>query len=125
MRFRILAAAATLIALAGVALAQGLPTYNLSPAANKQFLADNAHRKGVVVLPDGLQYRVIRAGHGMSPKNPMDGVTVYYKGYMINGVIFDQTQPGHPANFQASGLIRGWVEALKRMKEGDVWELVI
>jgi FKBP-type peptidyl-prolyl cis-trans isomerase len=55
----------------------------------------------------------------------MDNVTVTYKGWLINGKVFDQTQPGATASFPAGRLIPGWVEALKMMHEGDEWELVI
>jgi FKBP-type peptidyl-prolyl cis-trans isomerase len=129
MRSRIFTAVAAIalcaVAFGGPALAQGGSSYDLSPASNKKFLADNAARKGVVVLPSGLQYRVIKSGTGVSPKGPMDMVTVTYKGWLIDGKVFDQTQPGQTAQFQAGGLIPGWVEALRRMKEGDEWELVI
>ena len=54
-----------------------------------------------------------------------DNVTVLYKGQLINGQVFDQTQEGMPATFPAGALIPGWVEALRMMKEGDEWELVI
>ena len=97
---------------------------DLSPESNMQFLADNAKRSGVMSLPDGLQYRVIKAGNGKSP-TPDDLVTVTYKGQLINGMVFDQTQPGKTATFPAGQLIPGWVEALQKMKEGDEWELVI
>ncbi|HEX3675085.1 MAG TPA: FKBP-type peptidyl-prolyl cis-trans isomerase [Rhizomicrobium sp.] len=130
MRFKIFTMAAVLAlgALTGCgkpAVAQMASSYNLSPDSNKKFLADNAHRKGVVVLPSGLQYRVIKSGTGLSPRSPMDTVVVVYKGWTIDGHVFDQTKPGQPAHFPAGGLIRGWVEALKHMKEGDEWELVI
>ena len=131
MRSRIFTAVAAIVlgvtGLGGglAALAQGTSSYDLSPDSNKKFLADNAARKGVVVLPSGLQYRVIKSGTGISPKGPMDMVTVTYKGWLIDGKVFDQTQPGQTAQFQAGGLIPGWVEALRRMKEGDEWELVI
>ena len=52
-------------------------------------------------------------------------MTVYYKGSLINGKVFDQTKPEEPAQFQVGGVIPGWVEALKLMKTGDTWELVI
>ncbi len=48
-----------------------------------------------------------------------------YKGWLINGKVFDQTQPGQTATFPAGRLIPGWVEALSLMKEGDEWELTI
>ena len=52
-------------------------------------------------------------------------VTVTYKGALINGQVFDQTNPGDTATFPAGRLIPGWVEALSLMKEGDAWEIVI
>jgi FKBP-type peptidyl-prolyl cis-trans isomerase len=97
---------------------------DLSPESNQQFLADNAKRPGVMVLPDGLQYRVVKSGSGKSP-TPNDLVTVTYRGSLINGMVFDETQPGKTATFPAGQLIPGWVEALQKMKEGDEWELVI
>jgi FKBP-type peptidyl-prolyl cis-trans isomerase len=70
-------------------------------------------------------YRVIRAGTGTQVQKPGDVVTVYYKGALINGKVFDQTKPDEPAQFPSGSLIPGWVEALKLMKVGDVWEIVI
>jgi FKBP-type peptidyl-prolyl cis-trans isomerase FklB len=132
MQSRILTMVATMIlaavalgAVPGPAAAQGAGAYTLTPDSNKKFLADNAAKKGVVVLPSGLQYRVIKSGNGISPRSPMDTVTVTYKGWLIDGKVFDQTQPGQTAQFPAGRLIRGWVEALLHMKEGDEWELVI
>lgn len=97
---------------------------DLSPESNQQFLADNAKRPGVMTLPSGLQYQVIKLGTGKSP-TPNDLVTVTYRGQLINGMVFDETQPGKTATFPAGQLIPGWVEALQKMKEGDQWQLVI
>lgn len=97
---------------------------SLSEQANAAFLAANAKKPGVQVQPDGLQYRVIHAGYGKRPK-ASDMVTVSYKGALINGKVFDATEPGLPAQFQANKLIPGWTEALQLMREGDEWELVI
>lgn len=97
---------------------------DLSPESNQQFLADNAKRPGVMTLPSGLQYQVIKSGTGKSP-TPEDLVTVTYRGQLINGMVFDETQPGKTATFPAGQLIPGWVEALQKMKEGDQWQLVI
>jgi FKBP-type peptidyl-prolyl cis-trans isomerase FklB len=99
--------------------------YDTSPDSNKRFLADYAARPGVTKLPDGLLYRVIKAGTGPAVQKNSDVVTVYYKGALINGKVFDQTKPEEPAQFQAGGLIPGWVEALKIMKTGDTWEIVV
>jgi len=86
--------------------------YDTSADANKRFLTDYAARPGVTKLPDGLMYRVIKAGTGPAVQKNSDVVTVYYKGALINGKVFDQTKPEEPAQFQAGGLIPGWVEAL-------------
>jgi FKBP-type peptidyl-prolyl cis-trans isomerase len=100
-------------------------SYDTSDDANKRFLADYAARSGVKKLPDGLMYRVIKAGTGPQVQKDSDVVTVYYKGALITGKVFDQTKPEEPAQFQAGGLIPGWVEALKLMKTGDTWEIVV
>ena len=100
-------------------------SYDTSPDSNKRFLADYAARPGVTKLPDGLMYRVIKAGNGPQVQKNSDVVTVYYKGALINGKVFDQTKPEEPIQFQAGGLIPGWVEALKIMKTGDTWEIVV
>jgi FKBP-type peptidyl-prolyl cis-trans isomerase FklB len=100
-------------------------SYDTSADANKRFLADYAARSGVTKLPDGLMYRVIKAGTGPQVQKTSDVVTVYYKGALITGKIFDQTKPEEPAQFQSGALIPGWVEALKLMKTGDTWEIVV
>jgi FKBP-type peptidyl-prolyl cis-trans isomerase len=97
----------------------------LSIEANQAYLAANAKRKGVIVRPSGLQFRIIQNGYGKRP-GPTDSVTVYYTGTLINNVIFDGTSPGLPATFKLTGgLITGWVEALQLMREGDHWLLTI
>jgi FKBP-type peptidyl-prolyl cis-trans isomerase len=101
------------------------PGYDTSADANKRFLADYAARPNVKKLPDGLMYRVLKPGDGPAVQKDNDVVTVYYKGELINGKVFDQTKPEEPAQFSVGGLIPGWVEALKLMKTGDTWELVI
>ena len=99
--------------------------YDTSAESNARFLADYAARPGVTKLPDGLMYRVLKAGTGPQVQKDSDVVTVYYKGALISGKVFDQTKPEEPAQFQAGALIPGWVEALKLMKTGDTWELAI
>src|ERR1700691_6140172 len=97
---------------------------SLSEAANAAFLAANAKKPGVVVEVSGLQHRIIQSGYGKRPTQ-YDSVTVYYKGSLINGKVFDSTEPGLPATFVTNRLIPGWTEALQMMREGDHWELVI
>ncbi|MBI1330829.1 MAG: hypothetical protein GC166_13115 [Alphaproteobacteria bacterium] len=100
-------------------------TYDLSAGSNQKYLAENSAKDGVKTLPSGLQYRIIKSGAGSSPTSGMDMVTVTYKGWLIDGTVFDQTGPGQTAKFPAGRLIPGWVEALRMMKEGDEWELTI
>ncbi|HVE02778.1 MAG TPA: FKBP-type peptidyl-prolyl cis-trans isomerase [Hyphomicrobium sp.] len=100
-------------------------TYDLTPQSNQKFLAENARQPGVVTTASGLQYKVLTAGHGKQIHGPDDTVTVTYKGWTIDGHVFDQTESGRTASFPAGRLIRGWVEALKLMHEGDEWQLVI
>jgi FKBP-type peptidyl-prolyl cis-trans isomerase len=97
---------------------------SLSPQANKAFLDANATKPGVHVRPSGLQYRIIRNGFGKTPR-AADTVSVLYKGSLINGKVFDQTEPALPAQFVVNGVIPGWTEALEIMREGDEWELLI
>lgn len=99
--------------------------YDLSPESNQKYLADNGSQKGVITTASGLQYRVINSGQGKQVGSPTDVVTVTYKGWTIDGHVFDQTQPGQTASFPAGRLIPGWVEALRLMHEGDEWQLVI
>jgi FKBP-type peptidyl-prolyl cis-trans isomerase FklB len=92
---------------------------------NKAYLAENKKKKGVKVLPSGLQYRVISQGKGKTPK-AADTVTVHYKGMLADGTEFDSSyKRGQPATFPVNGVIKGWTEALQLMKEGSKWELVI
>ncbi len=97
---------------------------SLGPQANAAFLAAYAKKKGVIVRPSGLEYRILENGFGARP-TPYDTVTVYYKGMLINGKVFDATEPGFPAEFPVNGVIPGWTEALELMREGDHWELAI
>jgi FKBP-type peptidyl-prolyl cis-trans isomerase FklB len=96
----------------------------LSADANAAFLTASAAKAGTVVQPSGLQYRIITSGYGKRPAS-YDKVSVYYTGKLINGTVFDSTEPGLPANFTVNQLIPGWTEALELMREGDHWELVI
>jgi FKBP-type peptidyl-prolyl cis-trans isomerase FklB len=89
--------------------------------AGDAFLAKNKEKKGVVTLPDGLQYKIIADGKGESPA-ASDIVTVRYEGRLIDGTKFDSSDK---TQFQVGGVIRGWTEALTHMKVGSKWELYI
>ena len=89
------------------------------------FLAENKNKEGVKTLPSGLQYKVIKVGTGKKPKST-DIVIVHYRGTLINGTEFDSSyKRGQPVNFQVSGVIPGWIEALQLMQEGAKWQLFI
>lgn len=90
---------------------------------NEAFLVDNAKAQGVVTLPSGLQYKVLATGTGASPK-ATDTVRVNYIGRFIDGTVFDQSGQD-PVEFQVDGVIKGWTEALQKMKVGDKWQLVV
>jgi len=91
------------------------------------FMAKNAKEPGVVTLPEGLQYKVIRSGPngGMHPTRA-DEVKVHYEGKLIDGTVFDSSyERGAPASFPLDGLVPAWVIALQRMKAGDEWMLYV
>ena len=91
----------------------------------KKFLAENQKKKGVKTLPSGLQYKVLAAGSGKTPK-ATDTVTVNYKGTLLDGTEFDSSyKRGQPITFEVAGVIKGWTEALQLMKEGSKWQLFI
>jgi FKBP-type peptidyl-prolyl cis-trans isomerase len=115
------AAGATLVACGPSKKAQE----NLSIA--DAFMAKNAKEPGVVTLPQGLQYKVVREGPqgGMHPTKA-DEVKVHYEGKLLDGTVFDSSyERGVPAVFPLDGLVSAWVIALQRMKAGDEWILYV
>lgn len=89
------------------------------------FLAENKTKPGVETLPDGLQYKIIKAGSGESP-TAKDAVTVNYEGTLIDGQVFDSSyKRGKPISFQVSEVIPGWTEALQKMKPGAEWMIYV
>ncbi|MFQ5444929.1 MAG: FKBP-type peptidyl-prolyl cis-trans isomerase, partial [Nitrospinales bacterium] len=91
----------------------------------QEFLAKNAKRKGVKTTSSGLQYEIVKAGTGRSPK-PTDQVETHYRGTLINGEEFDSSyKRGQPATFPLNGVIPGWTEALQLMKVGGKWKIVV
>lgn len=94
-------------------------------AEGEAFLAANKTKEGVVTLPDGLQYKVIKDGTGPKPKANQT-VSVHYRGMLLNGQEFDSSyKRGEPATFPVGGLIKGWTEALQMMKVGSKWTIWI
>ena len=96
----------------------------LSVAANRTFLADNAHKPGVTLLPSGLEYRVLKNGFGGHP-SPADNVEFAYSARLINNRLVDSASSDLPANLQVSNLMRGLSEALLHMQVGDRWQVMI
>jgi FKBP-type peptidyl-prolyl cis-trans isomerase len=130
----ILAAACSLAACqpkAGSQSAQGegpqAPAGADQSAASKAFLAKNAKEPGVVVLPDGLQYKIVSSGAATGLKPHInDEVKVNYEGKLIDGTVFDSSyERGQPAAMPLKGLVKAWQEALQKMKPGDVWMLYV
>lgn len=89
------------------------------------YLDSYAARDDVIKRDSGLLYRVLETGDGATPE-PGQMVRVHYRGSFIDGAVFDSSYDrGEPAEFPSDRLIKGWVEALGLMQEGDKWELVV
>lgn len=97
----------------------------INKKAGEEFLHINKGRAGVVELPSGLQYQVLKQGNGAKP-SATDKVKCHYHGTLINGTVFDSSvQRGQPAVFGVNQVIPGWVEALQLMPVGSKWRLFI
>ena len=97
----------------------------INKQAGAEFLEINRHKAGVVELPSGLQYEILKQGTGAKP-SASDKVKCHYHGTLINGTVCDSSvQRGEPATFGVSQVIPGWVEALQLMPVGSKWRLFI
>lgn len=93
--------------------------------AGEAFLATNAKKEGITVLPSGLQYTVINEGSGRKPK-ATDSVKCHYEGTLIDGTVFDSSyRRGEPATFPLNGVIAGWTEGVQLMSEGAKFRFFI
>jgi UDP-GlcNAc:undecaprenyl-phosphate/decaprenyl-phosphate GlcNAc-1-phosphate transferase len=88
------------------------------------FLAQNRTNPGVVCLPSGLQYKILKAGNGRKP-TATDTVECQFRGSLISGQQFAGSEPGQPATFKMVEVIPGWKEALQLMPVGSKWQLFI
>jgi FKBP-type peptidyl-prolyl cis-trans isomerase FklB len=105
--------------------AQQMKQHGTNKTAGEAFLAENAKRPGVTVLPSGLQYEIMKAGSGPKPA-ASNRVTVHYHGTLIDGTVFDSSvDRGQPATFGVTQVIQGWVEGLQLMPQGSKWKLFI
>ena len=94
-------------------------------AEGERYLAENATKEGVVTLPSGLQYKVLKEGNGQKPK-ATDKVKCHYEGFLIDGTVFDSSvQRGEPAVFPLNQVIAGWTEGLQLMQEGAKYRFFI
>ena len=99
--------------------------FEMNKQVGEEFLRINKEKRGVVTLPSGLQYEVLKTGNGQKP-GPNDKVRCHYHGTLIDGRVFDSSiERGQPAVFGVSQVIRGWTEALQLMNVGSKWRLFI
>jgi FKBP-type peptidyl-prolyl cis-trans isomerase FklB len=93
--------------------------------AGEKYLAENAKKDGVITLPSGLQYQVLKEGNGKKP-TAKDTVQCHYEGFLIDGTVFDSSiQRGEPATFPLQQVIAGWTEGLQLMQEGAKYRFFI
>lgn len=94
-------------------------------AAGEAFLAENGKKDGVVTLPSGLQYQVLKEGNGKKP-SATDQVVCHYEGTLIDGTVFDSSyQRNQPATFGLNQVIPGWTEGVQLMQEGAKYRFFI
>jgi len=111
-------------------LASALCVATASNAAGIAFLAENKDKPGVITLPSGLQYKVLRAGTGDSHPTADSQCDCHYEGRTAQsfpgGETFDSSYArGEPTAFAPNQVIKGWTEAMQLMVEGDKWEMYI
>ena len=94
-------------------------------AAGEAFLAENAKKDGVVTLPSGLQYQVLKEGNGKKP-SATNQVVCHYEGTLIDGTVFDSSyKRNEPATFGLNQVIAGWTEGVQLMSEGAKYRFFI
>jgi len=100
--------------------------YGPNREAGEQFLKENAKKDSVIVLPSGLQYKVLVKGNGEVPLEDQK-VQVNYEGRLIDGTVFDASarHGDKPSEFKPNQVIKGWTEALTMMPVGSKWQLFI
>ena len=115
----------TMVAFQKEMMAKQAEVAKKNKTEGESFLAENKKKEGVITLPSGLQYKIVKEGTGETPKLE-DTVTVNYRGTLIDGTEFDSSyRRGQPATFSVKGVIAGWTEALQLMKVGSKWQLFV
>jgi len=93
--------------------------------AAEQFFAENAKKDGIVTLPSGLQYKILKKGEGKFPALD-DKIVCEYRGTLLDGREFDSSaKHGHALTLPVKGILAGWTQALQMMPVGSKWQLFI
>merc|ERR1712216_821613 len=99
---------------------------NATNEAGTKYLEENKKKDGVITLPSGLQYKVLKKGSGAHHPTKDSPCECHYEGTLINGTEFDSSyKRGEPTTFAPNQVIKGWTEAMQLMVEGDKWEMYI
>jgi FKBP-type peptidyl-prolyl cis-trans isomerase FklB len=97
----------------------------LNKVEGEKFLAENKSKEGVISIPGGLQYKIIKNGEGKKPA-PDNTVVVHYRGTLLNGKEFDSSYSrGEPVSLGLKNVIKGWQIALPMMQTGAKWQLFV
>jgi FKBP-type peptidyl-prolyl cis-trans isomerase FklB len=100
-------------------------SYEAYKKEGEDFLKENARKEGVITLPSGLQYMVLKEGYGPQP-TLTENVTVHYHGTLIDGTVFDSSvDRGEPLTFTVNQVVKGWQEALQLMPMGSKWKIFV
>jgi FKBP-type peptidyl-prolyl cis-trans isomerase len=89
------------------------------------FFSENAKKEGVVTLPSGLQYKILKKGDGKTPTLD-DKVICQYRGTLVDGTELDSSYKRNlPATLPVKGIMAGWAQALQLMSVGSKWQIFI
>lgn len=123
----VLAACVSVLAACGQGAGINAADAQANADASAEFLIKNGKEDGVVTLPSGLQYKVVKAAPAGAPSpDRNDLVRVHYEGTLIDGTVFDSSfEKGVPYATTPEEVVPGWTEALQKMKVGDEWILYV
>ncbi len=97
----------------------------INKTAGEKFLAENKSKEGVVSVPGGLQYKILKKGEGKKP-GPEDEVVVHYRGTLLNGKEFDSSYSrGEPVTLNLKSVIKAWQIAVPMMQTGAKWQIYV
>lgn len=103
----------------------GRDSYEAYKKEGQEFLKNNAAKEGVITLPSGLQYSILKEGYGPKP-TLTENVTAHYHGTLIDGTVFDSSvERGEPLTFDVNQVVKGWQEALQLMPMGAKWKIFV